>query len=321
MKSLLENAVASIQLGLEDYSSDDPRRSLSAARNLYAGVLLLCKEVLRRLSPPDSNDVLIRTKKRPFRNADGTVHYIGEGRHTIDRAEIERTFAELKIEVDLSKLKRLGEIRNDIEHMAPTVGPTLIQEAIADAMPIIRAIVVNELKEEPPDLLGAAAWDTMLKRAEVFKQEQEACRATFQGIDWGSDALDHAAADFRCPNCASTLIRNDDPEAKRFDDIQLVCSKCGEPANADGVFEAALERGLEVDDYIAHKEGLGAALEDCPECDHNTFVVAEDRCASCGFSLEGYECFVCSEQLTLDDYRYGPGNLCSYHNHVLSKED
>jgi hypothetical protein len=33
----------------------------------------------------------------------------------------------------------------------------LIQEAMADAMPIIRAIVVNELHEEPAPLLGPVA--------------------------------------------------------------------------------------------------------------------------------------------------------------------
>jgi hypothetical protein len=73
MNALLENAVVSIQLGLEDFASEDERRVISAARNLYAGVLLLCKEVLRRLSPPDSNDLLIRTKKKAVKDDDGSV--------------------------------------------------------------------------------------------------------------------------------------------------------------------------------------------------------------------------------------------------------
>ena len=51
MNPLLKNAVVSIQLGLKDFASDDERRIISAARNLYSGVLLLCKEVLRQLSP------------------------------------------------------------------------------------------------------------------------------------------------------------------------------------------------------------------------------------------------------------------------------
>jgi hypothetical protein len=63
MNPLLKNAVVSIQLGLEDFASDDERRIISAARNLYSGVLLLAKEVLRQLSPPGSNDILIRIKK------------------------------------------------------------------------------------------------------------------------------------------------------------------------------------------------------------------------------------------------------------------
>jgi len=132
---LLENAVVSIQLGLEDFASVDERRVLSAARNLCAGVLLLCKEVLRRLSPPDSDDVLIRVRKRAIRGVDGSVRLVGYGKKTIDRAEIEERFKDLKIAVDLSKLRRLAEIRNDIEHMHPVVGPALIQEAIAVTLP------------------------------------------------------------------------------------------------------------------------------------------------------------------------------------------
>ena len=117
MNPLLENAIVSIQLGLEDYASKDSHRVISAVRNLYAGVLLLCKEALRRLSPPGSNDILIRTRKKAVRNPDGTVRFVGEGRQTIARAEIEQTFKELQLNVDLSTLKRLAAIRNDIEHM------------------------------------------------------------------------------------------------------------------------------------------------------------------------------------------------------------
>ena len=75
MNSLLENAVLSIQLGLEDYGFK--RRVISAVRNLYAGVLLLCKEVLRQLSPPGSNDILIRTKRKAIKDTDGSVRILG----------------------------------------------------------------------------------------------------------------------------------------------------------------------------------------------------------------------------------------------------
>ncbi len=47
MKKLLENAVLSIELGVEDFEADDQRRLLLAIQNLYAGVLLLCKQSLK----------------------------------------------------------------------------------------------------------------------------------------------------------------------------------------------------------------------------------------------------------------------------------
>jgi hypothetical protein len=322
MNSLLENAIVSIQLGLEDYGSGDKRRVVSAARNLYAGVLLLCKEVLRRLSPPGSNDILIRTRKKAIKQPDGSVRLAGDGRKTIDRLDIEETFKQLQLNVDLSQLRRLAEIRNDVEHMHAGVGPALIQEAIADAMPIVRAVIVNELHEEPAPLLGSEAWESLLNESRVFKEEQEACRTSFKGVDWKSDALADAASELRCPHCASTLVRNDNDDAKSFDQVQLVCSKCGEDAESDQVFEEALGRALELNAYQAAKEGLEPLLQDCPECDRDTFVMAEGRCANCGFSLGNHECTVCGESLSLDDYRYGDGSgLCSYHAHVLSKDD
>lgn len=321
MNSLLDNAIVSIQLGLEDYSSADGRRVISSVRNLYSGVLLLCKEVLRRLSPPGSNDILIRSKTKAMRETDGTVRIIGDGKHTIDRPEIEKAFAQLQLNVDLSNLRRLAEIRNDIEHRHTRVGPALIQEAIADAMPIIRAIIVQELKEEPGPLLGTDAWDSLLESARVFKQEQDECTASFAGIDWASEALASASKELRCPQCTSTLLRNNNATASRFDEVMLICSKCGEEADRGIVFEGALGRQLEWEDHEAAKEGLGPALEDCPECNLATFVVGENRCANCDFSLEGYECALCSEPLTVDEYRYGNGKLCSYHEHMMSKDD
>jgi DNA-directed RNA polymerase subunit M/transcription elongation factor TFIIS len=323
MNPLLENAVVSIQLGLEDFATENDRRIISAARNLYSGVLLLCKEVLRRLSPPDSNDVLIRVRKKVLKDSNGRIQHVGDGNKTIDRAEIEDTFKQLKLAVDLSKLKRLAEIRNDIEHLHPKHAPALIHEAIADAMPIIRDVVVNELHEEPAALLGQNAWGALLDEARVFKAEQDACHATFNGISWESDALADAVRDFQCPNCSSTLLRNDKDDATAPDEMVLVCSKCGEPAERDAVIEAALEESLAWDCHRAAKEGDEQPLDECPECLRKTYVLHENQCRNpdCGFSLEGYTCALCEEQLTLDDYRYGDGGLCGYHAHVTSKDD
>ena len=49
--SMLDNAIQSIQIGMEDFHEEDERRVLSAIRNLYAGILLLFKYKLQQLSP------------------------------------------------------------------------------------------------------------------------------------------------------------------------------------------------------------------------------------------------------------------------------
>ena len=69
--SLFENALYSIQIGVEDFGSDDNRRIVSAVRNVHAGVLLLCKEKLRRLS--SDGEVLLKQRIDPVIGSDGKV--------------------------------------------------------------------------------------------------------------------------------------------------------------------------------------------------------------------------------------------------------
>jgi DNA-directed RNA polymerase subunit M/transcription elongation factor TFIIS len=321
MSPLLQNAVVSIQLGLEDFASEDDRRVISAVRNLYSGVLLLCKEVLRQLSPPASNDILIRKIKKAIKDPDGSVRIAGAGKKTVDRFEIEETFKQLQLAVDLSNLKRLAEIRNDIEHLHPTHATALIQEAVADAMPIIRAIIVSELEDDPGNLLGLEAWNTLLDEAKVFKTEADACKATFENIQWNSESLEDSVGELRCPNCSSSLLKNESDEASSLSDLDLVCSKCGETSEAESAFEKALGQSMQGAAYIAMTDGGEPPLENCPECGLDMYVVDEGKCVNCDFSLDEYECAVCSTPLSVDDYRYGNGDLCSYCQHVMSKAD
>lgn len=76
--SLFKNAIESIQIGVEDYNTEDNRRHGSATRNIYAGILLLYKEKLRQLSPSDSNEVLIKKDIIPVFNKDKNVVLLAE---------------------------------------------------------------------------------------------------------------------------------------------------------------------------------------------------------------------------------------------------
>ena len=316
---LLQNAIISIRLGLEDYESKNKHRVLSATRNLYAGVLLLCKEVLRRHSPPDSNDVLLKKTKGVTKDPDGSIRMVGVGESTVGRVEIEKLFKQLQL-VDLSKLGRLAKIRNNIEHShAPA--PGAIQEAIAGAMPIIRSVIVSELKDNPSRLLGQKAWVILLKEAEVFKEEKDACMASFENVEWNSGALEESMEELHCPNCLSPLIKNESSQGVSQDDLLLVCSKCGETLERETAFEDALVESKRTESYIAMTDGDEYPLGECPECDREMYVFDEGKCANCDFSIEGDTCFYCGASLSLDDYRYGDGSSCSYCAHIMSKPD
>ena len=316
---LLQNAIISIRLGLEDYESKNKHRVLSATRNLYAGVLLLCKEVLRRHSPPDSNEVLLKKTKGVTKDRDGSIRMVGVGESTVGRLEIEKIFKQLRL-VDLSKLERLAKIRNDIEHLhAPA--PGAIQKAIAGAMPIIRSVIVKELEDEPSELLGQKAWSVLLEEAKVFKEEKDACMASFENVEWNSGALEESVEELHCPNCLSSLIKNESSQGVSQDDVRLVCSECGEILERETAFEDALVESKRVENYIAVKDGGEESLGNCPECHREMYVFEENKCANCDFSIEGYTCSRCSEPLRLDDCQFGDYEWCSYCAHMISKPD
>lgn len=100
MESLLTNAVQSIEIGVEDFRSSDPRRLISAVRNVQAGVLLLCNEKLRALSPAGSDEVLIKARITPGLDAAGNLAFKGQGEKTADEQQIIERFGQLGIKLD-----------------------------------------------------------------------------------------------------------------------------------------------------------------------------------------------------------------------------
>jgi hypothetical protein len=95
---LLTNAIESIQVGVEDYQAGTRPRLLSAVRNIHAGILLLYKEALRRLSPKDSNDALMMAKILPTRDTHRKVVFVGVGKKTVDTQQIKERFEALGIQ-------------------------------------------------------------------------------------------------------------------------------------------------------------------------------------------------------------------------------
>ena len=139
LMSILKNAVETIQIGLEDYENKDPRRSLSAIRNISAGILLLFKEKLRELSPEGSDEVFIKKDFRLSLNSKrAEVTLRGVGDKTVDVYQIQKHFKDLDIKVDWEALNKIISLRNNIEHYYTDYSSAVINEIVSKSYVIIR---------------------------------------------------------------------------------------------------------------------------------------------------------------------------------------
>ena len=319
MNTILANAVQSIQIGIEDYESSDPRRTLSAIRNITAGILLLFKEKLRELSPANSDEVLIKQRIQPEFDVGGNVVFKGEGKRTVDVQQIEERFSSLGIETDWKRFKKVVQIRNDIEHYCTNESTDRLKEFIADSFIIIRNFVSIQLEYEPVALLGEQTWGVLLEVAEVYQRELDECQEVTNSINWDSEGMSHMACYLRCSKCHSALVKPINPDAASNYFLEFSCARCGHVAGIDEMAEDALNECFDYEIYSAMKDSEPSPIGTCPSCGREAYILQDDLCAACGGSLSYHECAVCGASLGPDDQSFG--GLCGYHHWRAMKDD
>lgn len=311
MKELLDNAVLSIELGVEDFQSDDKRRLLSAIRNVYAGLLLLCKQVLWDASPDGSDGSLIYKDLVPKKLADGSV-VMGPRklhRNTVDRRLIEERFKALGLDLEWKALGKIADIRNDAEHLFLRAKPSLAREVLSSALPLIEQLVAEHLEDDPKYLFSDDCWKALLENREVFEKQAARCLGSFDAVNWDIGALAEALGEVRCPDCGSSLLRQLDPDNEDFESIELECVECSSEPDREDVFEAALVESTSGDAYIAMTDGGEPPIHDCLECGRSSWVLEEGGCVFCGTGP--HTCGLCGEICLPDDFNYDEGT-CSY---------
>jgi hypothetical protein len=317
--TLFANALESIQIGVEDLLKNDERRVLSAVRNVHAGVLLLCKEKLRRLSPDD--EVLLAQRFEPQPNDQGAVSIEAVGKNTVGVDDIKKRFKSFAVSLDWRRFDAMADIRNHMEHAYYKGSRERARQAVADALLIIRQLLVEALQEDPRAALGSECWTALLENANLFEAELQTCRAMLENINWETEAAARALRDFACPSCRSALIRQRDPANTSQQSALLICSACGEEAELGPVLSQAFDETFGGEAHIAVKDGGEPPISTCPECSEETYVLGEGRCAACDFALpEDATCVICGNGLSAEEY-YEHDGLCSYHAHVASKDD
>lgn len=312
--SLIKNAIDSIEVGIEDYQTNEPRRSASAVRNFYAGVLLLLKEKLRRESPPGSNDALMFEQIEFKRGPHGVV-FVARGRNTVDWRDITDRFRSLGLPIDFALLDQLRHIRNDIEHYdSAKHSHAQVQAAMAKTFVLVARILEDHLDAKPHDVFASGVWQTMLAEVATFKEIEDRCAASKAGLTKIPAGAERALERVECPACSSTLLEASSPT--NYFEATFQCRVCGEEADLREVLPPALEAVFSYSTYEAMKEGGEPDIGTCPNCDAEAFHREDDICLVCGEGRSYEHCARCACSLGLDEQETG---LCGYCQHAHEK--
>ena len=319
MHDLLENALSAIRLGVEDYASDDSQRPASAARNIHAGLLLLYKEKLRRLSPDGSSDSLLMERVRPAISQSGDVVWVGTGKKTAGRQQIQQRLEDLQIAVDWKRFDKIAHLRHQLEHYHTAATPETIREVVANAFILIGDFLEQHLQTIPLNALGQETWQTMLDTAEVFHEARKQCLEALEGFPWETQSAASVAEHIRCSGCESSLVVPEFSPDTNAGVPLFRCRACGSTTDLQGVLETALEDLHGFENYRSVKHGGNTETADCPECSAAAFVFSEGECAVCGYSPSYSACARCGAGISLDEQEFG--GFCSYCHYVLNKDD
>ena len=315
MNSLLENAIQSLLVGIEDYQANDPGRALSAVRNFYAGTLLLGKEVLVRRAPQGDPMEVLGTGYRPKPDGNGGTKMVASRRRTIGFATLGLRLRDSGVHMDQAALEKLNRVRNEIEHYFTRDSTEAVRASIAKATPVVRELF-RHARLVPEEQLGEA-WLFLLKVREVYEQEVEECRRTFSEVRWLADVLEGG---IQCPHCEHDLVVQSDAKNHDQELMECRCRACGKDVSAEEAVAATLHAHYAQELYEAETDGDDPPLHICPTCSVEAYLLTVEHtgCAWCGERLE--QCAYCGLQLTLENVHWD-ARCCSHCVYIMSKDD
>lgn len=313
--SILQNAIDSIALGIEDYelAEADERRFISCTRNVFAGILLLFKHQLSQLSPKESDEALIKQKIVP-RLEDGELIWIGEGKKTVDVQGIKDRFKSLNIETDWKRLDEINRYRNDIEHYHSQVSSGTVQKMISDSFLVIVNFIRDYLEKDPRELLGEDIYDVMQTINEVYDQDKKFCIERLETLTYFNQKIRNVLFEASCLECGSKLINPTDQDVNA-DSISFICRSCNNEVN----YEEFVTKTFEKEYALTYRDVANGAEDlncDCPEC--GGFFLYEDAiCVCCGHEID-LSCYRCDTKISPDEV-FGFEGLCSYCSYQAEK--
>lgn len=318
MNKLLQNAINSIEIGIEDYelSKQNDRRIISCVRNIFAGILLLFKYKLAELSPANSDEVLIK-QNILWVIEDDNIIAKGKGEKTVDVQSIKDRFKSLNINVTWKDLDDINTYRNKIEHYYSEFPIDTVKEMIAKAFPIINDFIRNNLYKNPEDLFNNTTWNTFLSLNNVYEQERSICLDNLNKLDFYHDEIFETLSNHKCSKCGYGLITVEDGVNSMYADQHTYrCKSCNKTWNYAELVSECLDEKYKKE-WWECREGGEEPVVICPSCG-GTYDYIANICYSC--TEEGLDsiCKICCGNIPASELMFSP--LCGYCAYKRNKQ-
>lgn len=322
MNTIKQNAIDSIQLGIEDFqlvNKGDNRRIISAVRNIYAGILLLFKEKLYLESPAYDPELLIRKEICFKKDSFGNILIQGDGKKTVDYKEIKKRFNNLSVKVDWKILENIQEVRNDLEHYRTEKNGKQISKVISETFIILNSFITEYLEEAPSDLLGEETWKYIVNQADMYRTLQQIWYSQIEKLNLSNRIIKENIYHIHCPYCNFDLFSTI-PDHENEENPPIECISCNREISS------SLYRQLVID-YLTpfpdHTDPDNQIFVQCPVCSKDTYLYDEDICLSCDQENLAI-CSSCGEKIEPYMLNGNGDNLCDDCNHLkhlMDKDD
>lgn len=322
---LLDNAVDAVSMGIEDLgmAAYDMRRGVTAVRNVFAGLLLVYKSHLAKISS-SVNSALI-WKNVSLRNVDGRWQYVPDERRTVDVDDILRLFKENGIRIDKEKLKRIRRYRNATEHYYDinNVPHNTVVEYVVDSLILVRDFIVQYIGKKPEEVFGRDVWHSFLHNNAIVANKRVERAELINGLEWFAPEVKELFLRMGCPHCSSDLLVPQRIDSSKAVEHSFSCFGCGRVSGYDDVVLAFCDDVMFSTIELAENNGIAVmtGFGECPECAGISFSDELGLCIACGYRDEPV-CARCNESIVADEMDvYNAHGTCRRCQNLYDRDD
>lgn len=297
---LFKNAIDSIEMGVEDFiackMNRNERRIISSARNIYAGILLLFKAKLLKLSS-DNNEALIQQQIDP-QLENGKIIWIGKGKKTIDYSQIKERFKALGInQINWGLLGQIQTYRNNVEHYfdSNNLRPDVLQSMIANTYVIICDFMRRYMNIKPYHCFNRKIWKVLCDSKKEFDLENQERLELIKSLSWQDENILNFFLYQICSCCGSFLLLPTQKETFA-EDCDFKCSDCGSIYTYQELTGEYFANLIQPSRYSINKMDESQIIYTCPECGKESYNTETQRCLSCG-ATGPFKCPLCNSEI------------------------